>query len=143
MKLEMMQIMSNERIAKGTYEMVLAGEIPHLIEEPGRFIHIKLNDESLPLRRPISIAAYNENQLRILYKLVGKGTEKLSELKKGDSLDVLGPLGNGFKLDNHLEHKKVLLVGAGIGIAPLYQLACDLQKYQLDLDIIMSFIKQG
>ena len=139
MKLEMMQIMSNERIAKGTYEMVLSGEIPHLIEEPGQFIHIKLNDESLPLRRPISIAAYNENQLRILYKVVGKGTKKLSELKDGDSLDVLGPLGNGFKLDNQLEHKKVLLVGAGIGIAPLYQLACDLQRYQVDLDIIMSF----
>lgn len=139
MKVELMTILEHKRIAKDTYMMRLKGEIAKLIKEPGQFVHLKIEDESLPLRRPISISSYNEDTLTLLYKVVGKGTKALSQLQVNDVVDVLGPLGNGFKLDESLRNKKVLIVGAGIGIAPLYQLAIDLQQFNVDLDITLSF----
>ncbi|CAM3678583.1 dihydroorotate dehydrogenase electron transfer subunit [Erysipelothrix urinaevulpis] len=139
MKVEMMRILANHKIAEDTYELILEGDIARLIKEPGQFVHLKLNDDALPLRRPISISSYHQNTMTLLYKVVGKGTLALSKLTIGDDVDVLGPLGNGFKLGPWLKNKKVLIVGAGIGIAPLYQLAKELQAYDVDLDISLSF----
>ena len=136
---EMMTIKSNEEIADNIYKMVLQGELVHKIKEPGQFIHIKVDDPSMILRRPISIASYNENQLTILYKIVGGGTQVMANAKEGESIDVLGPLGNGFKIKELPEKSNILLVGAGIGIAPLYQLSKELHQEGHTLNIVLSY----
>ncbi len=82
---------------------------------PGQFVHVKCG-EGLLLRRPISICDVREDKLRIVFQVRGVGTQWLSERTTGEVLDVLGPLGNGFQLP---ETGKVLLVGGGIGSAPL------------------------
>lgn len=84
---------------------------------PGQFVHIKCG-EGLLLRRPISICDYTKDTLKVAFEVRGEGTEWLSHRKKGEVLDVLGPLGHGFDLSS----KKLLLVGGGIGVPPM--LAC-------------------
>ena len=139
MKQEMMKIVSNEEIASDIYEMKLTGSICQEIREPGQFIHIKLEDESMLLRRPISISSYDYDQLTILYKVLGKGTKTMSHLTEGQTLDVLGPLGNGFKLGDVDENAKILIIGAGIGIAPLYQLAKNFYIQGRKIDVVLSY----
>lgn len=123
MKKELMKILSNRMIAADTYEMILEGSISSSAK-PGQFINISVGDNMLLLRRPISICSIENNTLVIVYKILGKGTKVLSAKNEGEYLDVLGPLGNGFKL---IENKKVLLIGGGIGVPPLYELAKQLQ----------------
>ena len=81
---------------------------------PGQYISILC--DGLTLRRPFSVSDFDGENITILIKLRGKGTQYLSNLKIGDDIDFCGPLGNGFKLTN----KKTLLIGAGIGVAPLF-----------------------
>ena len=91
---------------------------------PGQFIAVYTNDPSKLLPRPISICeADKENgRLRIVYRIAGAGTKEFSECKAGDTLDIMGPLGNGFPL----KKKKAFLIGGGIGIPPMLELAKNL-----------------
>lgn len=84
--------------------------------EPGEYISILC--EGLTLRRPFSVFNFEDNVLTILVKKRGKGTEYISNLKVGDKIEFSAPLGNTFKIEN----KKTLLIGAGIGVAPLIYL---------------------
>jgi len=90
--------------------------------QPGQFIMVKCGDDNL-LRRPLSIHQVNDdkNGFALLFSVIGKGTDWLSQSKTGDKLDVLGPLGNGFSILPAA--RNILLVGGGIGIAPLPFLA--------------------
>lgn len=116
------KILRQDLIALDTYEMEIEGFSDAL---PGQFINIKTGDNALLLRRPISICEIKENSIVITYKVVGAGTKVLSEKKAGENLDVLGPLGNGFPKTNK---KNVLLVGGGIGVPPLVEVAKRLSK---------------
>lgn len=121
------KVLTNENVAKNIYRLTL--EIPSFFPQPipGQFIHIRIRDNFLPLlRRPFSVSGFTERGLTILYKVVGRGTEILSQLKKNERIDVLGPLGKGFSIKH--EVKEHLLVGGGMGIAPLLYL---LQKLKL------------
>ena len=91
---------------------------------PGQFIAVYTNDQSKLLPRPISICeADKENgRLRIVYRIAGAGTKEFSAYKEGDTLDIMGPLGNGFPL----KKKKAFLIGGGIGIQPMLELAKNL-----------------
>ena len=89
--------------------------------KPGQFIHVKVNDPTCILRRPISIAGTEPGKgiLEIIYRIVGKGTEAMSRLKAGDVVDCLGPLGTAFDMDkNH-----IVGIGGGVGIAPILFMA--------------------
>ena len=113
---------NTELFVKTYYQLSLkVGEISRLAK-PGQFVHLRVNDETTPLlRRPFSIHSVGEENLQILYKVIGKGTEILAQRKKGEFLDIIGPSGNGYKLP---EGKvKVVLVAGGIGVASLYFLA--------------------
>jgi len=90
---------------------------------PGNFLHIK--DEATILRRPLSIHKIRNNLIYILFKVRGRGTEALAKKRKGGQLDIIGPLGNGFKLE---KGKHSILVAGGIGVAPLLFLAEQLLK---------------
>lgn len=89
---------------------------------PGQFLHVRCSESYDPLlRRPFSVHRINESSVEILYQVVGKGTEVLSRRKAGGELSILGPLGNGFSIDE--EDSTAILVAGGIGIAPLVALA--------------------
>ncbi len=89
---------------------------------PGQFVSILCGN--LTLRRPFSIAGVEENEIGVLIKKKGKGTEYLSSLRTGDEIDFVGAMGSGFKI----EDKKSLLVGAGVGVAPILYLREELNK---------------
>jgi len=113
------KILSNKKIIPGYYKMCL--DAPEIAEEarPGQFVHIRVKDGYDPLlRRPFSIHKSQEGKIEILYKVVGRGTEFLSGEKIGGRIDILGPLGQGFK--EKADFKRVILVAGGIGVAPLY-----------------------
>ena len=110
-------IEENIPLTKDIYKMVLLGDTS-AITAPGQFINIEL--EGLYLRRPISICDYDEKSITIIYKVVGKGTQKMSEMTTGEQLDILVGLGNGYKIENCGE--RPLVIGGGVGIPPLYHL---------------------
>lgn len=117
------KIVSNQRIARGVYQMDLSGDVSE-IQRPGQFVNLKLG--GLFLRRPISICDRGEGSLRLIYKAVGEGTERLSSMREGERLSLLIPLGNGF--DTSFAGTSPLLVGGGVGVPPLYFLAKELMK---------------
>lgn len=122
-RLTMMTIQSQKKIAHKIYEMILqCDEVSDI--EAGQFLHIRLKNQTTPLRRPISVASVNrENQTcTIVYRVVGQGTLEMSHYEQGDTVDILGPLGHGFDTSMIHESSRVLIVGGGIGIAPLYEL---------------------
>ena len=99
------------------YKMVLGGDTRY-ITAPGQFINIRL--EGKFLRRPISVCDYDDKSITIIYKIVGEGTEQLSKLESGEVLDVLTGLGNGYDIT---KSTKPLLIGGGVGVPPMYNLA--------------------
>jgi len=115
-------IISNEKISKHLYKLVFRSEKIAKKSIPGQFLHIKVNQSSLDplLRRPISINDIQGDCVTIIYKLIGKGTEILKNKLAGENIDILGPLGNGFEIESV---DNCILVGGGIGIAPLTLLA--------------------
>lgn len=116
MKEQILTILSNEKVGKDTYLLSLQGDC-HAIADSGQFAEISLPDHYL--RRPLSIYDYTFDSVTFLYKILGRGTKALSTYEKGMKLDVLLGLGNGF--DTSLSSNP-LLIGGGIGIAPLYHL---------------------
>ncbi len=93
------------------------------VASPGQFVMIKVNNSYDPfLRRPMSIYKIDKKRggFEILYQVVGKGTNIMSELKKGDEIDVLGPLGRGFWIPEKIE--RAIIVAGGIGVAPMVAL---------------------
>ncbi|WP_051437710.1 dihydroorotate dehydrogenase electron transfer subunit [Eubacterium xylanophilum] len=87
--------------------------------KPGQFVSLYCGDHDNLLPRPISICEIGEDELRLVYRVVGKGTKEFSGLKAGDEIEVMGPLGNGFPV----EGEAPILVGGGIGIPPMLELA--------------------
>lgn len=112
-----LEITENTKVSSDVYLMRLKGDISS-IKNSGEFVEIKL--EGYYLRRPISVCEFNDNELVLLYKVLGHGTLDMSTFEVGKKLDVLVGLGNGFDLT---KSKKPLLVAGGIGIAPLIGLA--------------------
>ena len=133
------KILQNVRVAKDIYEMVL--EAPEIAKssKPGQFVNLKLSEKLDPLlRRPISLHRIDADRgtLALLYLVVGKGTAMMSRMEPGETLNVLGPLGNGW--DCALPGQHAVLVGGGIGIAPLYPLAKALTAAGKQVSLIMG-----
>ncbi|MDR1012833.1 MAG: dihydroorotate dehydrogenase electron transfer subunit [Lactobacillales bacterium] len=122
---EKMKIVSQRKLAPDIFEMKLFGELVKEMKQAGQFLHIRLPRSDLLLRRPISLAkiAHKTKTCTIIYRVQGVGTKYFSKMKQKESLDILGPLGNGF--DTSVVNKKeiALIIGGGIGIPPLYELS--------------------
>ncbi len=129
-----MEIASNKQIAKDVYQMILKGDIVGCIQNPGQFINIQIDD--LYLRRPMSIHDYDDSSITLAYKVVGTGTRKLSSMQEKEKLDVLVGLGNGFTVENV---KKVLIVGGGVGVPPMYNLAKKYVAQGTKVEIVLGF----
>lgn len=116
-------IMEQREIAENIYSLWLHADDIVSEARPGQFVSVYCHDESRLLPRPISICEVDREsgRLRLVYRTAGAGTQEFSHYGAGDSLELVGPLGNGFPLDKGYE--KVLLVGGGIGVPPMVELA--------------------
>ncbi|TKH91351.1 dihydroorotate oxidase B electron transfer subunit [Bacillus cereus] len=126
MQKQNMIVVNQKEIAKNIYELVLQGTLVQQMNEPGQFVHIKVAEGIAPLlRRPISIFNVNQekNEFTMLYRAEGQGTKTLATRKQGEMVDVLGPLGHGFPVEEAEAGQTALLVGGGIGVPPLYELS--------------------
>ena len=124
-KKEIALVVSQEQLAEGIFSMWIRAEAAQSAK-PGQFISMYTNDGTKLLPRPISICEIDQEQgqLRVVYRVTGAntGTEQFSKLKAGDTLPVVGPLGNGFPLER-AAGKKAFLMGGGIGVPPILELA--------------------
>lgn len=121
-------VLSKEEVAPGVYKIRFFAPRIAKSARPGQFVHIKCGeDQNYILRRPFSIHQVNaRDSIEILFKVIGRGTAWLSELKLKAGADIIGPLGHGFDMSGKL--KKIMLVAGGMGIAPLIFLAENLAK---------------
>lgn len=126
-------ILSNTEIAKDIWRMEIKTNLAKKAR-PGQFIEISV--PGFYLRRPISICEIKDESLIIIYKILGQGTEKMTELTSNDLLDIFGPLGNGFPIE---DQDKVLLVGGGVGVPPLYETAKQYRLKGSKVDVVLGF----
>ena len=134
MKQELFKIISNTPIANDVLKMVLEGDTSD-ITASGQFVNIKI--DGFYLRRPISVCDVEDDKLTLIYKVVGKGTEAMRDMKSGETLDVLTGLGNGYDLS--VSSEKPLLLGGGVGVPPLYNLAKKLIAEGKEVTVILGF----
>ncbi len=127
-------IKKNESLTSTVYRMVLEGDTS-AITGAGQFLNIKL--DGMFLRRPISICDYDSNTITILYKVVGKGTEAMSQMMPTKKLDILTGLGNGY--DTSKSGDCPLLIGGGVGVPPMYRLAKNLIGEGKNPTVILGF----
>ncbi len=124
---ELVEVVSQERIATDIYSMWIQSENMANAAKPGQFLSVYTKDTGKLLPRPISICEIDKEagRLRIVYRVTGgeTGTALFSELTTGDKVDVMGPLGNGFPTTIE---KKAFLIGGGIGVPPMLELAKNL-----------------
>ena len=122
MKQTIARVISSQQVMPGTFLTWL--ESPEIAQSarPGQFVMVLCGEETV-LRRPLSVHQVEGDRLALLFAVIGKGTQWLAEREPGDSVDVIGPLGNGFTLSP--ESRNLLLVAGGMGIAPLCFLAED------------------
>ncbi len=119
------KILSNEEVAEKIFRLTLDAPELAKISRAGQFVQVKISDE-FTLRRPLGIASTAGGKVKIFYRAVGRGTEKLSARRAGESLNILGALGNGYSAYDG----KILLVGGGMGLAPLL---CAAEQFSADV----------
>ena len=137
---ESLTVVSQREIAPRIFEMVLKGDMVAQMQA-GQFLHIRVPDASKLLRRPISIADINKEaqEAIIIYRIEGRGTAIFSQLKAGDKLDCLGPQGNGFDLSPVRAGDHALIIGGGIGVPPLLEVAKELHAKGAQVTAVLGF----
>ena len=138
MKQSIFTIISNEALTRDVFKMVLSGDTS-AVTNCGQFVNIQLTGKFL--RRPISVCDYDGSTLTIIYKVVGKGTEQLAGMSSGETLDILTGLGNGYDLT--LSGENPVLLGGGVGVPPMYNLAKKLVAEGKKVRVILGFNTQS
>ncbi len=134
MRESIFKITENTPLTKTVFRMKLSGDVSD-ITSSGQFVNIKL--DGFYLRRPISVCDCEDGSLTIIYKVVGKGTEKMSEMAVGTELNILTGLGNGYNTE--VSGEKPVLIGGGVGVPPLYMLAKKLIGEGKKVTVILGF----
>lgn len=134
MKQSVYEITENLKLTDSIWRMKLKGDTS-AVTACGQFIDIKL--DGYYLRRPISVCDVENDNIIIIYKVVGHGTDAMSQLVPGQTLDILTGLGNGYDLDRSGDHP--LLIGGGVGVPPLYMLAKRLKEQHKEVSVILGF----
>jgi len=137
------KILNKEEVAPDIYLMKL--KAPEIVQGalPGQFIHIKCSKDNYPLlRRPLSIHRIDKEkgEICILFQVVGEGTKLLANRTAGDNLDILGPIGNSFNI--YPESKKIMIVGGGIGVAPLLALCEESTRQGKEVRVLIGALKK-
>ena len=133
MKQTIFTITDNVALTATVYKMVLTGDTDGIAT--GQFVNILL--DGLYLRRPISVCDCQGDNLTLLYKVVGKGTQQMAAMQAGQTLDLLTGLGNGYDITKAGDHP--LLIGGGVGVPPLYMLARQLREQGKPVSVILGF----
>ena len=134
MKQSIFTILENNALTRDVFRMVLEGDTS-AITASGQFVNIQL--EGRFLRRPISVCDWSDTTLTIVYKVVGHGTEDMSKMAPGKKLDILTGLGNGYDLT--LAGDRPVLIGGGVGVPPMYNLAKKLLAEGKKVSVILGF----
>ena len=127
-------VLENKPLTALVWQMKLQADTAS-VTAPGQFVNLKL--EGLYLRRPISICDWDESSLTLIYKVVGEGTEKMTTLKSGDTVDALVGLGNGYTTS--LSGQTPVCIGGGVGVPPMYGLARQLIAEGKEVSVILGF----
>ena len=141
---EQVEIIEQVKLADDIFSMWIATKDIAKNAKAGQFVSVYSNDGSRLLPRPISICEIDGDKLRMVYRTVGKGTREFATYRKGDKLNVLGPLGNGYELDkikafveeNGGQMKKAILFGGGIGVPPMLELAA---RLDCDKEVVLGY----
>jgi len=139
-RIEDFKVIENKRIITDFYVLEIEGVKRLPVIKPGQFVQVRVDGSpDTFLRRPISIhdVDYERNTLKLLIQVVGKGTETLAKSKKGETLNIIYPLGNSF--GEPLINDRVILIGGGCGIAPLLYLGRHLNSLGFSPDILLGF----
>lgn len=131
MKTSDLQVISNKRLSSSVYEIVFEGAA---CTKCGQFVELTV--KNCYLKRPFGVAAFADGKLTVLYKVVGRGTKEMTHLAKGDKVSAFVGLGNGF---DTARGERPLIVGGGIGSAPLYYLAKELCMRGVRPEILLAF----
>lgn len=138
-------VLSQKMIAPGIYDLWLKTDMAKAAHS-GQFVGVYPKDKSTLLPRPISICEVSDDfgSLRLVYRVSGKGTDEFSSLKAGDEIMLLGVLGNGYDFrtifgDNLTQAKNVVLMGGGIGLPPMLQLAKELNAHGIESTVIAGY----
>lgn len=131
------RIISQDLLAPDIYSLWLSADEIAAQAKPGQFISVYCNDSGRILPRPISICEIDRERgaLRIVYRIAGKGTAEFAGMEPGETLEILGPLGNGFPMEE-IRGKRVFLMGGGIGIPPMVQTA---REAEADVTVIAGY----
>ncbi len=119
MVVKISKLIKKQSLTKNIFSFLLECEEISKLANPGQFINILVGN--LPLRRPISVCEIDKNLIRIVFKVRGKGTAIMSKWQEGENINIMGPLGHGFSKTSSQD--RLLLIGGGVGLAPLLQLA--------------------
>lgn len=123
------------RVSKSLYLIRFTPHTPVDIK-PGQFVSVLC--DNLTLRRPFSVMGYEDGVISILFKKKGAGTTYISNLKQGDEIDFVGPMGNGF----NIERKKSLLISAGVGSAPVFYLHKKMEELDVENFFASGFVSK-
>lgn len=139
-RIEDFTISENRRLNSDIFVLGLYGNnyLPEV--KPGQFVQARIDESPVTfLRRPLSIhdVDYEKNAIKLLVQIAGKGTEKLSRMQAGESLNIIYPLGNSFSMPS--DNEKILLVGGGCGVAPLLFLGKYLKSKNFSTEILLGF----
>lgn len=137
---EIVTVLSQRSLGNDIYDLVLQTKDIARAAKAGQFVSVYSNDKSKLLPRPISLCGIDREKgtLRLVYRVTGQGTgtEEFSRLKEGDTVKLLGPLGNGFTVESG---KKAFLIGGGIGVPPMLQLAKEMRAAGENLQVVMGY----
>ncbi|GAB6106868.1 dihydroorotate dehydrogenase electron transfer subunit [Fusibacter bizertensis] len=135
------KIVNKQQLQEDIFQLTVEKPSEIDVISPGHFFNLMATTSGSPLlRRPISVSNTTENSIEFTIKVLGKGTEWLSQKRIGDYLEIMGPLGNGFDVNDKME--KVLLLGGGIGVAPIKGLLAHLTNKNIKCDSIIGFRDQ-
>lgn len=141
---ETVTVVSQKQIGAGIYDLTIQTKEIAAAAKAGQFVSVYSNDASKLLPRPISLCGIDRKAgtLRLVYRVTGEhtGTEEFSRLQAGDAVKIMGPLGNGFTVE---KGKKAFLIGGGIGVPPMLQLAKEMKDAGENLQIVMGYRDAG
>lgn len=141
---ETVTVVSQKQIGTGIYDLTIQTKEIAAAAKAGQFVSVYSNDASKLLPRPISLCGIDRKAgtLRLVYRVTGEhtGTEEFSRLQVGDTMKIMGPLGNGFTVE---KGKKAFLIGGGIGVPPMLQLAKEMKDAGENFQIVMGYRDAG
>lgn len=141
---ETVTVVSQKQIGTGIYDLTIQTKEIAAAAKAGQFVSVYSNDASKLLPRPISLCGIDRKAgtLRLVYRVTGEhtGTEEFSRLQAGDTMKIMGPLGNGFTVE---KGKKAFLIGGGIGVPPMLQLAKEMKDAGENFQIVMGYRDAG